>query len=79
MKDYERVTVDEAIKLSKKETLDAYYYVVEVVQAAAQREAAAFPRQDATFCLLMGAFAAWEAGRVAGIRAERAKRKTERK
>lgn len=76
MEDYKRVAVDEAIRLMGRQTVDVFYYVVEVVQATAQREAAAFPTRDVTFNLMMGAFAAWEAGRVAGIRAERARRKT---
>lgn len=76
MKDYERVSVNEAIELTGKQSLSTLDYVEEVVMAAAKRQAAMFPTQSASFNLMLGALTAYEAGRVAGIRAERERRKT---
>ena len=74
MKDYERVSVNEAIELTGKQSLSTLDYVEEVVIAAAQRQAAKFPTQSDSFNFMVGALTAWEAGRVAGIRAERVRR-----
>jgi len=76
MKDYERVSVDEAIRLAGHQTFGTIDYVKEIVETEAQRQAAIFPTQSATFNLMFGALAAYEAGRVVGIRSERARRKT---
>lgn len=75
MKDYERVSADEAIRLAGHQTFGTMDYVKEIVEAEAQRMAALFPTQSATFNLMFGALAAYEAGRVTGIRTERARRK----
>lgn len=74
MKDYERVNVDEAIRLAGYQTLDAFDYVEKIIETEAQRQAVVFPTQSPLFNLIFGAFVAWEAGRVAGIRAERERR-----
>lgn len=74
MKDYERVRADEAIRLAGYQTFGTIDYVEEVVIAAAQRQAAKFPTQSDSFNFMVGALTAWEAGRVAGIRAERVRR-----
>ena len=62
MKDYERVSIEEAIKLTDHQTMGAFEYVRNVVQTAAQKEAAMSPKQDPLFNLMLGASVAWEAG-----------------
>lgn len=78
MKNYERVSVDEAIRLAGHQAFGTIDYVKKIIDAGAQRQAALFPTQSATSNLMFGALAAYEAGRVAGIRAERERRKGDR-
>ena len=54
MKDYERVSVDEAIRLAGNQTLGTLIYVKEIVQTEAQRYAALFPMQSDSSNLIFG-------------------------